>query len=192
MEIKNNLFDLTEEQSNMSKTMYNGKIIKCLIAPYHSYNELEKIVEYTPTTLLFPEREVSATQLSGLISSIVYNQNITEEIRIITTNQSIILDMIDSSVRVLSESGKVKDCPIKTFMANIHDIRYKIFENKLFRDGKDETNYSKDRINDIITEINSLKTISNDKYNELKEKISTIGEDIIRNKLMSMLNYIKK
>jgi hypothetical protein len=77
-------------------------------------------------------------------------------------------------------------------MANIHDIRYKIFENKLFRDGKDETNYSKDRINDIITEINSLKTISNDKYNELKEKISTIGEDIIRNKLMSMLNYIKK
>lgn len=30
--IKENLFELTEEQIEMSKTLYNGKIIKCLVA----------------------------------------------------------------------------------------------------------------------------------------------------------------
>jgi len=56
MEIQNNLFDLTSEQEATSKMLYNGKIIKCLVAPYHTYNQLEKVIPYTKTTYLFPER----------------------------------------------------------------------------------------------------------------------------------------
>lgn len=67
--IKENLFDLTPEQIEMSKNIYGGKIIKCLVAPYHSYNQLEKEVTYTKNTFLFPEREMSSSQCSSFIKS---------------------------------------------------------------------------------------------------------------------------
>lgn len=56
MNISKNLFDLTEDQEKTSKMMYDGKVIKCLVAPYHSYDQLEKVIPYTKTTFLFPER----------------------------------------------------------------------------------------------------------------------------------------
>ena len=37
MKINQNLFDLEPDQEATSKMMYNGKVIKCLVAPYHSY-----------------------------------------------------------------------------------------------------------------------------------------------------------
>ena len=92
MKINQNLFDLTPEQIETSKMMYSGKVIKCLVAPYHSYQELEKTVSFTKTTYLFPEREASVPQLRNLISMIVANPS-TDEFRIITTNQNIIMDM---------------------------------------------------------------------------------------------------
>jgi hypothetical protein len=130
--IQENLFDLTEEQISMSKTIYNGKIIKCLVAPYHSHRELEELITYTPTTYLFPEREMTSEQALSFISMVISNPKINkdDEIRIITSSQSIILDMIDDCVRILTEHNTVVDCPIKTFMANIHDIRYEVLENK--------------------------------------------------------------
>ena len=71
--IKENLFDLTPEQIDMSKNIYNGKIIKCLVAPYHNYNQLEKVVTYTKNTFLFPEREMTSAQCSSLINMLVKN-----------------------------------------------------------------------------------------------------------------------
>ena len=88
MEINNNLFDLSQEQIETSKMLYSGKIIKCLISPYHTYEQLEKQIPFTKTTYLFPEREVPIPKLKGLISMIV-NSPIQEEFRIITTNQNI-------------------------------------------------------------------------------------------------------
>jgi len=46
---------------------YNGKVIKCLVAPYHSYAQLEQTVPFTKTTYLFPEREMSVAQVKTLI-----------------------------------------------------------------------------------------------------------------------------
>ena len=118
MQITKNLFELTNEDIESSKMMYNGKIIKCLVTPYHTYAQLEKVVPFTKNTFLLPERELPITQIKGVVSMIV-NSPSTDEFRIITTSQNIIMDMIDTSVRVLTESGDVVKSPCKTFMANI-------------------------------------------------------------------------
>ena len=90
-EIKPNLFDLSKEEEQSSKMMYEGKIFKCLVAPYHTYQELEKIIPYTKNTYLFPERDIPSGKLPSLVSMMVKNPS-KEEFRIITTNQFIILD----------------------------------------------------------------------------------------------------
>ncbi len=187
--IQNNLFDLTSEQVDQSKMIYNDKVIKCLVAPYHTYSQLEKLVTYTPTTYLFPEREMSISQVRSLVSMIVASDK-KDEIRIITTNQNIIMDMIDSSVRVLTEGGDVVPSPSKTFMANIHDIRYNLLENKSHQLSKEEKSQGIDEVNRIISAIQNSKTLSSDKFDILISKISLIGEPIIRNRLMDMAKEI--
>ena len=43
--------------------------------------------------------------------------------------------MIGDNVRIFTQAGNIVPCPIKCLMANIHDIRYNILENKSFQDG---------------------------------------------------------
>jgi len=130
MELKNNLFEL--ESSDVSNNIYEGKVIKCLIAPHHTFNDLKDVVPYTKSTFLFPEREMNSTQLRSFVSMLV-KSDIQDEIRIITSNQDIILDMINTNCRILTGGGKVVECPEKTFMANIHTIKYEIIENELYK-----------------------------------------------------------
>lgn len=193
--IAENLFDLNKEQIAMSKNVYNGKIIKCLVAPYHSYKQLEKLLTYTPTTYLFPEKEMSTNQARSFISMIVANEKITDEVRIITTSQSIILDMIGSSVRILTEHDTIVDCPIKTFMANIHDIRYSVLENESHQKTQEQKNEAHTLINTIITDINNHSDndleMDEDIYNDYVEKIKIIGEPLIKNQLMSQIRRVK-
>lgn len=185
-----NLFDLTEDQIGASKMMYNDKVIKCLVAPYHNYNQLEQEVEYTQTTFLFPEREMNANQTRGLINTIVNNPNITGEVRIVTTNQSIITDMIDTSVRILTEGGDVVECPSKTFMANIHDIRYNILENDAHRLSESDKQNGVNLVNGLIEEIQNNPAMSRREYDTLVSRINMIGEPLISNSLMGMVNDI--
>jgi len=49
--IQENLFDLTSDQIDQSKMIYNDKVIKCLVAPYHTYSQLEKLITYTPSNI---------------------------------------------------------------------------------------------------------------------------------------------
>lgn len=191
MKFKENLFDLTAEQIETSKMMYDGKVIKCLVAPYHSYADLEKMIPYTKTTLLFPEREMSVAQVRSLISMIVAQPS-NEEYRIVTANQNIIIDMVDACVRVLTEGGEIVSSPCKTFMANIHDIRHYLLENDAHRISKEEQEQSRKKITDIFDYIKSKKSITSSEYNELKAKIDIIGERIIRIRLMDLLNEIPK
>ena len=177
--IKENLFDLTPKQIDMSKNIYNGKIIKCLVAPYHSYNQLEKEVTYTKNTFLFPEREMTSAQCSSLISMLVKSPS-QDEFLVITANQNIILDMIDGNVRVLTEKGDIVDCPVKTFMANIHDIRYSVLENKDHQLSDEEKSESRAICDEIITLTNSPFTMTKVEYDELLVKINLIGDDLIR------------
>ncbi len=188
MNIPKNLFDLTADQEDTSKMIYNGKIIKCLVAPYHTYNELEKVIPYSPNTFLYPEKELSIQRLKSFISTVVNSK--LEEAQIITTNQNIIMDMVDACVRVLTEDGTIVACPIKTFMANIHDIRYSLLENEDHQISKDKKEKGKEIVNDIITEINNLSTVTKDQRKKLEQRIDLIGEELISNILKSKLREI--
>ena len=183
--IKENLFDLTQKQIDMSKNIYNGKIIKCLVAPYHNYNQLEKEVTYTKNTFLFPEREMTSAQCSSLISMLVKNPS-QDEFLVITANQNIILDMIDGNVRILTEKGDIVDCPTKTFMANIHDIRYSVLENKAHQLSDDEKSEGNKVIQNLIGLVQKGSEMTKVEYDALITKIEMVGEDIIRRKLLQM------
>ena len=185
MNISKNLFDLTEDQEKTSRSIYNGKVIKCLVAPYHTYDKLEKVIPYTKTTLLFPEREMSTTMIKGLISMIVANPS-QDEFRIITTNQNIIMDMVGDCVRVLTEGGDIVYTGTKTFMANIHDIRYELLENDDHRLSESERTESQNKIKTIINRVNDKTPITRTDFTQLISEIDLIGEPIIKNKLKEM------
>ena len=191
--MEDNLFDLTEEQESTSKMMYDGKIIKCLVAPYHSFDKLKEIVKFTKTTYLFPEREMSTLQVRQFISMIVANKNIVDEVRIVTTSQNIIMDMVDVCVRVLTEGGDIVESPVKTFMANIHDIRYSLLENKDHQISDEEREKGRDIVTELIDQIKNSKETGMNKedYNALIVKIKVIGEPIIANQLMNMADDIE-
>lgn len=190
--IPKNLFDLTPEQEATSKMLYDGKIIKCLVAPYHNYDKLGEMLTYTPTTFLFPEREMSLNQITGFITAIVKTRKVDEEIRIITANQNIIMDMADDCVRVLTEGGEIAPSPAKTFMANIHTIRYELLENKAHQLSNKEKNEGVNKINTLINDINAaIKSgASKNDYDSMVTRINFIGEPIIRTKLSSMLSQV--
>ncbi len=177
------IFELTKDQIEISKSFYSGKIIKCLVVPYHTYQDMEKIVPYTPSTYLFPERELSLSDIRTFISRITKDSRYNEYI-IVTCNMNIISDMYDGCVRILTYDGKIVSCPIKTFNANIHSIRHKILENDDFGPIKDQ-NISYTMIDDIINKINNKQTLTD---HELKV-IDSIGEDVIRNRLKDMYKY---
>lgn len=182
MEINENLFDLTPEQIELSKEIYGGKIIKCLVAPYHTYNDLEKIIPYTKTTFLFPERDLNAERIRGLISMIVNSPN-DDEFRIITASQSVILDMIDGNVRILTEGGSVVPSPVKTFLANIHDIRYSILENPAHRISEEERNSQREYVDNIFKLVKG-PPMTRAEYDDLISKIELIGDDLVRGVLL--------
>ena len=184
--INKNLFDLTTDQEDTSKMMYNGKVIKCLVAPYHSYAQLEKIIPFTKTTYLLPEREMSIPQVKSLISMIVANPS-QEEFRIITANQNIILDMVGECVRVLTERDEVVYTGTKTFMANIHDIRYELLENDDHRLSETERTQAHKIISVLIDRVNDTSTpITQTDFDKLIIEINMIGEEIIKKKLKQM------
>jgi hypothetical protein len=195
--IQKNLFDLSEEGLSTSKMMYDGKTIKCLVAPYHSYKQLEEIIEHTPTTYLFPEKEMNFMQVKSFINMIVHSPKITEndEVLIITTSQNIIIDMVDVCVRILTERGEIVKSPCKTFLANIHDIRYHILENEAHQLSKSERQEGNKLVNGIITVVNDHrdngKSMKKSDYDKLVSQIKMIGEPIIGNKLLEMARGIK-
>tara|TARA_R110000772_G_scaffold81439_2_gene173232 strand:- start:20264 stop:20848 length:585 start_codon:yes stop_codon:yes gene_type:complete len=188
MTFQNNIFDLTPEQEASSKMMYSGKIIKCLVAPYHSNRELEESLPYTDSTYLFPERDMTGTQVSSFISMIVRSDK--DNIIIITKSQNIISDMIHHCVRILTEGGDIVDCPSSTFAANIHTIRYDVLENPDHQLSDNGKSAQRDSINDIIDKINSGTVMGRAEYDETLAKINLIGEPIIRTKLIEMISGV--
>lgn len=189
MKIPENLFELSKEQETLSRNIYNNKVIKCLVAPYHSYSQLESVVPYTKNTFLFPEREMSKSQVINLISIIASNPS-NDEFRIITTNQNIIMDMIGDCVRVLTEGGDIVYTGTKTFMANIHTIRHELLENDIHRLSSSEKSKSKDKITKIIDRVNDKTPITKKDFYQLLSEINLIGEPIIRTKLIEMANKL--
>jgi len=185
-----NLFEMTKEQQVESKAMYSGKIVKCLVAPYHTYNELEKAIVYTPTTFLFPEREMTESQIAQLVSVIELRLDASQEVRIVTKHMAIITDMIDPCVRILTQGGNIVSSPIRTLAANIHDIRCTILENKDHQVAEPEETFSTKAVQKIIRRLSddNKKPLSKKEHEEVLKAIGQISEELIRKSLLGMLS----
>lgn len=187
LQIPENLFELSAEEIEATKTFYDNKVIKCLVAPYHSYLELEKVLPYSQTTFLFPERELSYAKTRMLITVLV-KKPIQQEIRIVTSSMSIIGDMIGCNVRILNESGEIVPTTAKTLAANIHDIRFKLLENQEHQLSEKEKTISVNKIHELITRIESADKmeVSEKEYQQYLKDISNVGDEIIVYRLKEM------
>lgn len=183
MKLQNNLFDLTPEEERMSKMMYNDKVIKCLVAPYHVASQLE--IEYGPNVMIFPEKELTHIQTKKFIS-ICCNSNF-DEILIITASVDIIFDMIDDCVRILTEFDTIVRSPEKTFAANQHTIIYSILNNENHQTDKTQPKSYGD-VTKVIDLINSNKDLTEDEVKFCEFVIENVGEPIISNRLKDMLS----
>ena len=185
------LFTLSKEQEELSVSIY-GKVIKCLVAPYHAQPPIDMMswVSTSSTTFLFPERETSYQQERNFISFITGRDD-TREHRVVTTSMSIIGDMVDGCVRVLTERDEIVDCPIKTFAANLHSIRHCLLENDDFaRKKKERSNTSYIFIDILLKEILAAQTkgATDAEKENFRERTSLIGEEVIERKLNDMID----
>ena len=89
-----------------------------------------------------------------------YIVRIADDIPVSNDGNEIITQMIGDNVRVFTEAGNIVPCPIKCLMANIHDIKYNLLENKDFKDGKGTMvgNFGEGFVNSLIQKINSTET----------------------------------
>lgn len=185
--ITKNLFDLTEEQKQTSISMY-GKVIKCLIAPYHSIKDIP--LEPNDEVYVYPERDLNIQQRKEIVSVMARSQK--NEICFVTSDLFIILDMIDCCCRILTPDGKIEEVNEKTFAANPHTIIYKVIHNDYHvKEQKDNQKDFKNTINEIIDDINSKKGMTLEKMEQTKITIKLIGEPLIREKLLEMLSDVK-
>ena len=191
MKLDKDLFKLTKEQEETSKTLYNGKIVKCLVVPYHSSEEdkydfvSEKIeLDCSENKYMFPEKHLSDGQTSQFMYLVANGYH--QEVLIVTASQNIILDMYDGCVRILTEMNEIVDCPEKTFGANIHTINHSILNNKSHQKPRTDS-YGNDFYVKSINEVNDNKSFTQKEYDELMGSIENIGEPLTSTKLRSML-----
>jgi hypothetical protein len=195
MKLEKNLFELTKEQEETSKMLYNGKIVKFLIAPYHIHsdnpnNSISNKIEmdWAENIYMFPESDLSDIQQRQFMSLVVNNTQ--QEVLIITASQSIILDMFDGCARILTEFDTIVECPEKTFGANIHTINIEILNNKSHQKSKNSSygnDFFVERINTIIGKIKDNDSFTQTEYDELMKAIKNIGEPLVSDKLSDML-----
>ncbi len=187
--LKSEIFDLTKEQLDLTKMFYDGKVIKCLVAPYHTAQYFEENLKYAENVFVFPENSIPRDKLGSIIGMIVANPKYKEAI-IITTSNEIITQMIGENVRVFTEAGNIVECPIKCLMANIHDIRYSLLENDIFKDSKNVnvSNFGTGFTQALLDKLINTKIKDKKEYELFKSKIELIGERVIRDKMLEMLN----
>lgn len=187
--LKSEIFDLTTEQLDLTKMFYDGKVIKCLVAPYHTTKYFEENLKYAENVFVFPENSIPRDKLGTIIGMIVANPKYKEAV-IITTSNEIITQMIGENVRVFTEAGNIVDCPIKCLMANIHDIRYSLLENDSFKDtkGTNVSNFGTGFTQALLDKLKNTKIADKKEYELFKSKIELIGEPLIREKMLEMLN----
>ena len=184
--ISKNLFDLTPEQEALSISIY-GKVIKCLIAPYHSIKDIP--LEPNDDVYVYPERDLNIQQRKEIVGIMASSNK--PEIRFVTSDLFLIIDMLDGCCRILTPDAEIIDCPEKTFAANPHTIIYKVIHDEYFvKEQKKKTMDYKVVIQEIIDDIDKGK-MTLEKYEKTKQKISLIGEDLIRIKLSEMLSEVK-
>jgi hypothetical protein len=185
--ITKNLFDLTPEQEQSSISIY-GKVIKCLIAPYHSIKDIP--LEPNDEVYVYPERDLNIQQRKEMVG--IMANSAKKEIYFVTSDLFMILDMIDGCCRILTPDGEIEECPEKTFAANPHTIIYEVIHNEYYvKERKNKEMDFKNVIQKIIDDVNDKKGMTLEKYEKTKSTIKLIGEDLIRVKLLEMLSDVK-
>jgi hypothetical protein len=182
MNIEKNLFDMTPEEEQLSRALYGGNVIKCLVAPYHTYDQLERYIdEMSPNTYLFPERDRNIPDIVQFVNTISEN-SVDSEIHIITTNQNIIMDMVGECLRILTDGGTITNPECRPFLANIHDIRHYIMENKKHSSRANLNSRSNLIINGLMNSIRDSQgsEITKNEYDFLKSRVQLIGDDLVR------------
>lgn len=183
--ITKELFELTKEQEQTSISIY-GKIIKCLIAPYHNIKNIP--LEANDEVFVYPERDLNIQQRKEIVG--IMSSSAKKEICFVTSDLYLILDMVDCCCRILTPDGKIEELYEKTFSANPHTIIYKVLQDdthvKLY---KDDIKNSRNTINEVINAVNK-KTMTKAEYDKNLAIIELIGEDLIRNKLKNMLRDV--
>ena len=89
-------------------------------------------------------------------------------------------------VRILTERNEIVDCPVKTFMANIHDIRYKVLENKDHKLSDEERSAANSVIQGLIDAVQEGSVMTKAEFDTLLTKIDLVGEKFIAVKLKEM------
>lgn len=178
-------FKLNNSEIEKSKKIY-GKVIKCLISPYHLPNDFKNTNykhEKNRSVYIFPEHKLRFEQTKNVISEIMKTKS--DDILIITSNVNIIMDMIDCCVRILNRDNTISYCTKKTYGANYYDIHDIMFNNRI---GIPNKAYSD--IKEYITYIESTESINSKEYEDGVSFCDIIGDEIISHKLRGIL--IKK
>jgi hypothetical protein len=184
--ITKNLFELTPEQKQMSISMY-GKVIKCLIAPYHSIKDIP--LEPNNEVYVYPERDLNIQQRKTIVG--VMANSAKEEICFVTSDVFIITDMFDGCCRILTPDGEIEEVPTKTFAANAHDILLTVLQDDNYVEKyKEGAKDYRNMINGIITAIEK-KTMTQAEYDKNESLIDMIGEPVIAGPLRNMLREVK-
>jgi hypothetical protein len=187
MDLKTLNFSLSEEEIKESEKIYRGRVIKFLITPFHTFNDLKEVFNNTPQVVLFPERDLNYYETKQYIKNLLISEKIfVSEILIVTSNFNILKDAIRSSSRVLDFNGKVQPCHIEGFglAVNIHTLDLEVFSE--FGCPK-KYNYGEDLINNIITEVNESESLDVLDQERLMCISNNIGEEIIRDKIVEMI-----
>jgi len=131
-------------------------------------------------------------KLIGYLTRMIENESNDYYFNIILATHSpfILSDIPNCNILYLQEGRQVQDVCAEPFGANIHDILKQNFflENGFIGD------LAQKKIKEIIDEIDNAKRekrgIANEKYNKIVKIIKLIGEPLITNKLMMMLEEV--
>lgn len=185
-QITKNLFDLTKEQEQASMMMY-GKVIKCLIAPYHYIKNIP--LEPNNEVFVYPERDLDIQQRKEIVS--VMANSPKDEIRFVTSDVFIIRDMIDGCCRILTPKGELEAVQEKTFAANHHTILHEVLHDESHvKTKQSEKEKLTVIINQLITDLQKGQ-MTQEEYDRAKSIIKTIGEPVIVAPLKNMLAEVK-
>ncbi len=179
--ISKKLFDLTPEQKDKSIKMY-GKVIKCLIAPYHTINRLP--LEHNDNVYVYPERDLTIEQRKELISDMCNTEK--DEYLLVTSDMFIISDLITDCVRILTNDAEIIECSIKPFGANLYDVLKILRQEKTYNESSKYRNI----LRKLITDIENKKPMTKDEFDNAKFIINSTGDEIISLKLNEMLKDI--
>ncbi|MDR1759637.1 MAG: AAA family ATPase [Fibrobacter sp.] len=151
---------------------------------------------------LFFHPEYQRTFIKNLIDYLVrLKMNEEQKINIIFATHSpfILSDIPNCNIIYLDKGKQKKNVCAEPFGANIHDIlKHDFFLNNGFMGdfAKEKIKHILDEINSIIEKNKNIKEakdkhyLEKDKYDEFVKTMKLIGEPLIKNKLMSMINDV--